>query len=179
LNIQDEEDLSVTLLKLIDDPSIKDPIAELRKIRLARKADYDRLAYDMAMNSPYKFERIVQVSTVDPNGNINGKQDKAVERLTVYYKDLPRFSKQAGVKTEIVQAVAEARQKEFKDRDGNIWRGYPFRWVDTRRSQEDIEEHMSELKEIEDLRRKNAERESNKQAVRRSNETVPIISIYG
>ena len=176
--VQDESDIEL-LIKLIDDTSIADPIAKLREIRLSRKADKDRYFYEQAMSTPYKFQRIIRVSAFDNNGNPRGTVDHVAEYLTVFYKDLPRFSQQAGVKTEVVQAVAEGREKQFKDKQGNVWRGFPFLWQDRTPSREDREDREADLRDDEDMRRKQASKQANKQAAFKSIQTAPIISIYG
>src|SRR5258708_32492572 len=175
--VQDSEDLGL-LLKLID-ADVMDPIGELREIRLGRIAEKEARAREMGLNTEYRLQRIERVPAYSPNGDAAGTAERGVEILRLKFRDFPQWSKQAGVKPELLQAVVESREKQVIDKKGNVWRAYPFLWTDRTPTQEDIDDREADIRADRDFAIKQATREANKKAAAKSIQTAPIISVYG
>jgi hypothetical protein len=154
---QNEADLEL-LLKLIGS-DVLDPIAELREIRLQRLAEHEARVHDMAANTEYRFQRIERVPAYSPNGEPMGMTERGVELLVLKYRDFDKWAKQAGIKADTLQAVAESREKQFKDKRGNIWRAYPSLYRDNRPSQADIDEREQDIREDREFAAKQASKQ--------------------
>jgi len=126
--------------------------------------EYEQQAIERALDSEYHLQRIIRVPSYDHNGDRRGDAERVAENVTLLYRDLTAWAKKAGVDAGTLQAVCEGRAKEVRTKEGDVWRGFPFVYVDRTPSQEDLDDREADMRDDENFRRKQSARQANKQA---------------
>ncbi len=154
------------------------PLEQLQAEIRESKLEADLRAKELAANNLYRIQRVKVSKVYNAFKDANSLYPydlvtESVEQHELRYADLDRFAQYHGIDRVKLQSALENRIKEVKDKNGSIWRAYPWSWVP-----KPVRDDSTDVEQEAFIKKMEARSKRAKQATADNAVTVPTLSSF-